>query len=180
MKQTELPPSAIRVVDFLGDLGGRWGNPRLPCRVHGYLYLAARPAALDELCDQLRLDSGSVERALQWLLEFGLAVHVPPNRWRTESDPWNAMMSALEERRRRELNPALQLLRECREETAGLGTEHRAASLQIGRLLSLVEDLAAIDTQSSRLSADSLRQFVRVAARAARFFDRSLSKERRR
>lgn len=172
MKPSALSPPAMRLVDFLGELGGRWGNPALPCRVHAYLYLVARPVEEGDIRRLLGLDGRSLEDALEWLKAFGLAEVVPHNRWRTDSDPWTVMIRALEERRRRELAPALALLRECRRDAANAGPGHRIVHSQISKLLAMAEDLAAIDAQASRLSPASLSRLIRLGGRAARFLDR--------
>lgn len=177
MKPRALSPSVERLIEFLGELGSRWGNPAIPCRVHGYLYLVARPVEEEEICQLLDLDHPSLEEALAWLKTFGLIEAVAPDKWRTDSDPWNVMMRVLEERRRRELVPALELLRECNQTAAREGPGDRTVGLQIRKLLALVEDLAAIDSQAGRLSPKSLRQFVRIGGRAARFLDRNLGKD---
>jgi len=176
MRPPTLSPSAMRLVDFLGELGGRWGNPALPCRLHAYLYLVARPVEGIEIRQALGLDGPALKDALEWLKAFGLVESVPPDRWRTDSDPWTVMMRALEERRRRELGPALELLRQCRREVANEDPGDRSVHLQIAKLLALAEDLAAIDAHASRLSPASLSQLVRLGGRAARFLDRRLGR----
>lgn len=180
MTSSTLSPSARRLIDFLGELGNRWGNPAIPCRVHGYLYLSARPVEETEICQLLELEHSALEGALAWLKSFGLVEAETPNRWQTDSDPWNVMMRALEERRRRELAPALKLLRDCRRESANEGPSSSTVALQINKLLALVEDLAAIDMQAGRLSPISLRRFVRLGAQAARLLDRNPGRNKRR
>lgn len=174
MTSANLNPAARRLVDFLGELGGRWGNPPLACRVHGYLYLVARPVEEVEISQTLELDPPALQDALAWLETFGLIEPTASKLWQTDSDPWNVMMRALEERRRRELVPALQLLRDCSSEAARDQSADRRVERQIGKLLMLVEDLSAIDARAGRLSPRSLRQIVRLGGRAARFLDRSL------
>ena len=174
MTSSALSPATMRLVDFLGELGGRWGNPPLPCRVHGYLFLAGRPLRENEICQALELDPDSLKEAMAWLEAFGLVESTTPELWLTDSDPWTVMMRALEERRRRELAPALQLLRDCRRESATDRSADRRVDMQVGKLLTLVEDLAAIDSQAGRLSPQRLRQIVRLGGKAARFLDRRL------
>jgi len=165
-----------RLIDFLGELGPRWGLPAEPCRVHGYLYLRARPATQDELCAALGLDSAAVENAVAWLSDYHLIDRALGGAWRTKSDPWELMISALDERRRREAGPALNVLRECRRMAA---TERKTDPLlytQISKLLVLAEDLVAIDAQARRLSSGALRQIVGIGGRAARFIDRTFGR----
>jgi hypothetical protein len=72
--------------------------------------------------------------------------------------------TALEHRRARELPPALALLRASRAESAG----DPVLARQIGKLLDLVEDVAAIDAQARRLSPAMLRSLLGVGGRVAR------------
>ena len=47
---------------------------------------------------------------------------------------------------------------------------------QIGKLLALAEDLAALDAQAQRLSPATLRQIIGIGARASRFLDRAFGR----
>ncbi len=176
MPSEAVPNATRRLLDYLAELGPRWGLPAIPCRVHGYMYLEARAVSEAELCRAAGIDVPELQDAIRWLIDFRLAEQTAPGVWRTNSDPWTLMLHALEERRKREFGPALDLLRECRRESLHEGRNGGNVSLQIGKLLALVEDLAAIDMQASRLSPESLRQFIRIGGRAARFLDRRFGK----
>ena len=179
MTTAKMPQAMSRVLDFLRDLGPRWGLPAEACRVHGYLYLITRPTTEAELRDALKLNDTVLGEALAWLTEYGLIKSASSGAWRTDSDPWDLMMRALEERQRREVGPALALLRDCRRVAlAERGRDHAVAA-QIGKLLELVEDLAAINMQAQRLSPRTLRQMVGLGGLAARFIDRTLGRRQR-
>ena len=154
-----------RLIAWLGDIGPRWGLPADACRVHGHLYLTATPASPDELARAVGLGEAAVGEALAWLAEHDLAQEVGPSRWRTGLDPWELVTISLERRRARELGPALDLLRTSRRDAAGDAVLER----QIGRLLDLVEDIAAIDRQASRLSPAALRALLGLGGRISRF-----------
>jgi len=169
-------PTVERVVAFLGDLGARWGLPSEACRVHGYLYLLAKPLTEAELRAQLGASEATLREALTWLAEYRLIEHSGPDGWRTESDPWELMIRALEERQRREVDPALDLLRDCRRAALAEGTRQRTVAAQIDKLLRLVEDLAAISRQTRRLSASAIGRMIGLGGFAARVFDRTLGR----
>jgi len=178
MSGTAAPLPVRRVVDYLGELGPRWGVAAEPCRVHGYLYLMGRPVPERELAASLDLDSKAVSAALAWLAEYRLASS-QGTAWHTENDPWELMLRALEERRRREIGPFLDVLRTSGQAVAEKDRDGRQVALQIGKLLALAEDLAAIDMQARRLSPQTLRRMVGLGGRAARFMDRTLGKRGR-
>lgn len=175
MRKPALTETIRRLLDFLGELGPRWGLPAEPCRVHGYLYLVARPVREAEMGEALKLDSATLREALSWLSEYRLVDHSPPDAWRTQSDPWELMMQALQERQRREIAPALELLRDCQRTATAETGANRTVGVQIGQLLSLAEDLAAINMQAQRLSPRALRQMVGFGGLAARFMGRALN-----
>jgi DNA-binding transcriptional regulator GbsR (MarR family) len=155
-----------RLLDWLADTGSRWGLPSAPCRVHGQLYLTARPASGQELAEATALSEADVEAALEWLRQESLIEEEPTGRWRTMSDPWDVVSQALESRRARELGPALALLRDSRRDAAG----DPVLSRQVRRLLDLVEDIAAIDAQARRLSPATMRTLLGAGGRLARLF----------
>jgi len=173
-----MPLSMRRVIDFLGELGSRWGLPADACRIHGYLYLVARPMTAAELRTALAVDETVLAPALAWLADYRLIERVRGEAWRTGTDPWELVMRALDERRRREIVPALTLLRESHDAALAEGT--RPAAAQIGKLLALAEDVAAIETQARRLSPRTLRRMVGLGGAAARLMGRALGGGERR
>ena len=154
-----------RLIEWLADVGPRWGVPADACRVHGHLYLTATPASPDELARAVGLSQSAVDESLAWLAGHDLVQEIAPSRWRTGLDPWEAVTRSLEQRRARELGPGLEVLRASRREAAGDPVLER----QIGRLLDLVEDIAAIDRQARRLTPATLRALLGVGGRISRF-----------
>ena len=176
MSLPELTPAAARIVEWLGQLGPRWGLPAQPCRVHGLLYLLARPVSADAIAERLALDPAPVEEAVKWLADDGLAQETAAG-WVTETDPWTLMMHALELRRSRELVPARAVLEAWRRESRN---EDPLVAGQARRLASLVDDVAAIDAGARRLSPATVRRLVGLGGRASRLVDRALQGRKRR
>lgn len=162
-----------RFINYLGELGPRWGLPSNSCRVHGYLYAIARPATEDELRDATGLKRPELVEALAWLADYRLVTNTDGS-WRTDNDPWDLLLRAIEERRRREIDPALDLLRTCQREMTGEDAAGKTVNVQIAKLIALVEDLAAIDMQARRLSPQVLRRLVGLGGRVGRLIDRTL------
>lgn len=165
-----LTPAALGIVDWLGQLGPRWGLPAQACRVHGLLFLLARPVPTATIAERLALDPAAVDEALRWLAADAL-VQATPAGWTTETDPWALMMQALEQRRARELSPAHEVLDAWHRESAA---EDPLVAAQARRLASLVDDLAAIDAGARRLSPATVRRMVGLGGRASRLVDRAL------
>lgn len=177
--RAETASAVDQVVALLGDVGARWGLPAEACRVHGYFYLIARAATATEVRDALTLSDTALDDALTWLADYRLIERSEPDAWRTDSDPWELMTRALEERQRREVGPALDVLRAAKRAAPMDDARQRTIAAQIGKLLRLVEDLSAIGRQTRRLSPATVRHMVGLGGRAARFLDRTLGRRER-
>ena len=163
-----------RLVAWLGELGPRWGLPAEACRLHGWLYLSGRSASAGEIETGVGLTPGQAQSALAWLEAHRLVERDAGGGWRTLDDPWELVMRSLEKRRDEELAPARELLRSSRIAAAA----DRPLAARIDRLATLLDDIAAIDAQTRRLSPETLRRLIGAGGRAARFFDSAFGPRR--
>lgn len=173
-----LPTAMQRFVDYFGDLGPRWGLPAEACRVHAYLYLVARPVAEGDIAAVLNLDGAELEAALGFLADYRMAEGVDGECWHSSGDPWDMLLSGLEQRRQRELPLALDTLRDCHREALAERNGGRAIAGQMAKMLALAEDLAAVDAGARHMSPRVLRGLVGIGGRAARSIDRVLGARR--
>ena len=162
------------VVEWLGEVGARWGLPPEACRVHGWLYLSGAHATDTEIAEAVGLSLAEAQAALAWLADHRLADTGPGNAWQTGDDPWELVVRALDRRRDQELPHALEVLRTTRRQAA---SSPRLAR-RIDGLLALVGDLAAIDAQARRFSPRSLRRLIRAGGSLARLVDPLLAPRR--
>jgi DNA-binding transcriptional regulator GbsR (MarR family) len=162
-----------RFVEFFGALGPRWGLDASACRIHAYLYLIGRQASATEIAEALGLAEAVVAEALAYLAGYRMVQPAAQSLWQTDGDPWDMLLRGFEERRRREIGPALATLRECHRHALADRANDRAVGMRIGNLLSLVEDLAVLDAQARRLSPRLLRGILGVSSRATRLLDRA-------
>ena len=163
-----------RLVDWLGQLGGRWGLPPDACRLHGWLYFTARPAPMGEIEAAVGLAPAEAQAALAWLEDHRLVERDAGGGWTTLDDPWELVMRSLEVRRERELGPALELLRSSRAEAA----TDRPLAARIDGLLALLDDIAALDAQARRFSPRTLRRLIGAGGFAARLVGGALGQRR--
>lgn len=161
-------------VNYFGELGPRWGLPKIVCRIHAYLYLQPSPCNEATIAQELKLDAAQLTEALNFLVDFRMIQATPSNGWRTSADPWDMLGAGLEERRRRELPLALATLRDCYNGAKKSEGINPMVSVQIGKMLALVEDLATLEKPLQGLSPQLLRGFFNVSAKATKFFDRAL------
>ncbi|MES2205599.1 MAG: hypothetical protein V4525_02245 [Pseudomonadota bacterium] len=128
-----------------------------------------------EIASTLNLSETQVSEALADLNQWNMVRKQANETWDGSGEPWDVLFAALEERRRREMQPALETLRLCHHEAVQDGTTPPAVRTRINQLLALVEDLAAIDLQSRRLSSNAVSRLVSFGGFAARLLNRAFT-----
>ena len=106
-----------------GEMGWRWGINRSVAQVHALLMLSGKPLPADEIGETLEVARSNVSTSIKELQGWGLVrpVHVFGDRrehFETLRDVWEMFLIILRERKKREIDPTLQTLRECAADSA--------------------------------------------------------------
>lgn len=104
--------------DFIaqwGTLGSCWGITRTMAQIHALLMLAVDPTDTNTVMDELKISRGNANSNLRDLVGWGLIKRVtyPGDRkeyFEAEKDVWAMFCIIARERKRREIDPALNLL----------------------------------------------------------------------
>ena len=110
-----------------GALGSNWGINRTMAQVHALLMTAPEPMYTDEIMERLQISRGNANTNLRELVSWGLIRSVLRKGERreyfeAEKDVWKMFVIITRERKRREMDPALAVLRHCADETKGEST----------------------------------------------------------
>lgn len=113
MKYTEAKEELIQA---WGNLGSSWGVNRTMAQIHALLMISTRPLTTEEIMADLNISRGNANMNLRALLDWGLAhrILVPGERkeyFKSEKDVWALARQVAKERKKRELDPLLTLLR---------------------------------------------------------------------
>lgn len=101
-----------------GEMGARWGINRTVAQVHALLFLSERPLNAEELTETLGVARSNVSNSIRELQGWGIVklVHVMGDRrdhFESMKDPWEMFRVVLDERKKREIDPTLVMLREA-------------------------------------------------------------------
>ncbi len=168
----------VKFADAIGELGAAWGLPREACRVHAFVYL--KPSGVDRpaIAEAMELSESEVEGALDFLRDYRLAWSDDGETWRAHEDPWEALLTGLDQRRGRDLPAMRREIEACRQEIARSGAA--AEAKQIDKMIGLMSDLGSLQSQAFRFSPRFLRGSIGLLGRAARLFSpRSARKKER-
>jgi DNA-binding transcriptional regulator GbsR (MarR family) len=164
-----------------GEMGARWGINRTVAQVHALLHVSAEPLTAEEIATTLSVARSNVSTSIRELQAWGLAraVHVLGDRrqhFTSVKNVWEMFRLIVDERKKREIDPTMDLLRRCIGE---LDKGNVANAHTRERLQDLYDFFAAIDAIYSdvrELPVGTLRGLMK--ARGA--FRRLLSSQQRR
>ena len=123
-----------------GEMGARWGINRTVAQVHALLFLSPNPLNAEEITETLGVARSNVSNSIRELQSWGIVklVHVMGDRrdhFESMKDPWEMFRIVLDERKKREVDPTLNMLREAlsdlnKEKDKDAYTAERLRSLQ--------------------------------------------------
>ncbi len=112
-------PVIEKLVLHWGEMASRWGISRMVAQIHALLYFSPEPLPADEMVQALCVARSHVSNSLRELQSWGVIqkVYVVGDRrehFQSVKDVWQLFEILLDERKRREMDPTLKVLRETR------------------------------------------------------------------
>jgi DNA-binding transcriptional regulator GbsR (MarR family) len=151
-----------------GAMGTSWGINRTMAQIHALLLTSLRPLSTDEIMAELRISRGNANTNLRDLVGWGLVRSVirkgeRKEYFEAEKDTWRIFCTIARERKRREVTPAMDVLRRCANETRDLpGPESSQFHRQMTELL---EFMQLGERVLDRISRSEQSRILRLAAR---------------
>lgn len=113
-----LSPIRRRFVMHWGEMGSRWGINRTVAQIHALLFLSGRPMHAEEIAEILQVARSNVSNSLKELQNLNLVrvIHIFADRrdhFETSKDVWKLMRTVVRERKSREFDPTVGILKEC-------------------------------------------------------------------
>jgi DNA-binding transcriptional regulator GbsR (MarR family) len=113
-----LTPVQQKFILHWGEMGTRWGINRTVAQIHALLYLSPKPLHAEEIADTLAVARSNVSNSLKELQGWGIVklTHVLGDKrdhFESMKDVWEMFRVVLDERKKREIDPTLTMLREC-------------------------------------------------------------------
>jgi len=132
-----------------GRMSSSWGINRTMAQIHALLFVADQPLAVNEIMSRLQISRGNASMNLRELMDWGIVRRFrrPGDRkdtYLSETDPYQMFIRVVRERKRRELDPTADALRECIAIIPGEDQSEAAAVLK-QRLESLLEVFNLVD-----------------------------------
>ncbi len=154
-----------------GEMGTRWGINRTVAQIHALLFISPRPLNAEEITDTLGVARSNVSTSLRELQGWGIVkmVHVLGDKrdhFESMKDVWEMFRVVLDERKRREIDPTLAMLRECIAEAGKQKEKDAYTTERLRALCDFFETTTAWYTQVRKWPAAALARFVRLGDKA--------------
>ncbi|MFO0828583.1 MAG: MarR family transcriptional regulator [Phycisphaerales bacterium] len=154
----ELLSSQDRFIALWGEMASRWGVPRTMAEAHALLFVHGEPLDVETIMDRLRISRGNVSMTLRTLVEWGIISRQLQRGerrefFRAEQDVWRLFATVARARKRRELDPLVDGLAQCRTTTTARARESAARAAHNARVDELLDAVRLLDGVSERLTS---------------------------
>jgi DNA-binding transcriptional regulator GbsR (MarR family) len=165
-----------RFILHWGEMGPRWGVNRSVAQVHALLYLSPHALPADELAETLSIARSNVSMCLKELQGWGIisierVLGDRRDHFTSMTDVWEMLRIVLDERKTREIDPTLKVLRECQAEAAkGRSKDDKVVAKRIGSMLSFFETMSSWYHQMRGMSPTAVKSFAKMGAKVVSLF----------
>jgi DNA-binding transcriptional regulator GbsR (MarR family) len=162
--QDQLPSLNREFIAHFGEMGSKWGINRTVGQIYALLYIAPKALNADEIAETLAVSRSNVSMGLKELQAWRLVRlrHQPGDRreyFEAPDDVWEIFRVLAEERRRREIEPTLSMLRTALLETPQ-GDAERHAQQRMREMHDLIDRLMSWFDDVQKLAPETAMQLM--------------------
>ena len=153
-----------------GRMSSSWGINRTMAQIHALLFVSGIPLEVNEIMDRLQISRGNASMNLRELMDWGVVrrFRQPGDRkdtYLSETDPYQMFVRIVKERKRREIDPTNNAIREVLTKLPESDRDESVQKLR-SRLQALLEIFDLIDAAYKQvfvndISLDELSVLVR-------------------
>src|SRR5215471_16594921 len=166
----KLSPVQQKFILHWGEMGTRWGINRTVAQIHALLFVSPRPLNAEEIAETLSVARSNVSTSLKELQGWGIVklVHVMGDKrdhFESLKDVWEMFRIVLDERKKREIDPTMHMLRECIAEAANNPEKDPHSEQRLRDLADFFETTTAWYDQIRSWPNGALKKFVKLGAK---------------
>ncbi len=177
-----LAPIAQKFILHWGEMGTRWGINRTVAQVHALLFISPKPVTAEDISNVLSVARSNVSNSLRELQSWGIVrvVHVLGDRrdhFESVKDVWEIFRIVAEERKRREIDPTLRVLRECVEELHRSGQSDKYTRERLESMLEFLTVMSGLFEEVVRIPASALKGVGKLRGKVVTLFGATRHRE---
>ena len=172
---TPLSPLVKSFVSHFGEMGSRWGINRTVGQIYALIFVSREPVNADDIAEALEFSRSNVSMGLKELQAWRLVRlrHQAGDRreyFEAPTDAWEIFRTLAEERRRREIEPTLSMLRNALLEQPGT-EEDRIAQERMRGMHDLIELMTTWFDDVQRMDQKTLSQLMKMGSKVQRLLE---------
>ena len=165
----KVTPLMQKFILHWGEMGTRWGVNRTVAQIHALLYLSPEPLTAESIAELLSVARSNVSTSIKELQSWDLVQveQVLGDRrdyFSARGDTWEMVTTIMEQRKRREIEPTLTLLRQCVLEMESDEETPPQTRQRIKSMLQFVSTLSDWFDQIKGLPRPTLEKFMKMGA----------------
>lgn len=169
----KLTPTMHRCVLHWGEMASRWGISRSVAQIHALLFLSPSPLTADDIAETLNVARSNVSVSIKELQSWDLVsvTHVLGDRrdyFQAKKDIWEVLTTIVDGRKRREIDPTVQMLRECAAESKQDAETPPEVKERLNSMLEFLEEMSGWYDQIRGMPRPTLLKLMRMGARVAK------------
>ncbi len=166
----KMTPAVEKYVLHWGEMGTRWGTNRTVAQIQALLYLSPEPLRADQIVELLSVARSHVSTSIRELQSYQLVrmTHVLGDRrdyFESLHDVWELFRVIIEQRKQRELNPTLTMLKSCAAEVDAEADTDPVTKLRIRNMLEFVESTSAWYEEIRDVPTRTLTKLMKLGKR---------------
>lgn len=171
----KLPASKQAFVLHFGEMGSRWGINRTVGQIYAVLYLSDVPMNAEQITEALGVSRSNVSMGLKELQAWRLvrSQHLPNDRrdyFSTPDEILDIALTLVEERRKRELDPTMSLLRDTLMQPPTDDAEQHAHK-RMRDMYDLMEQVSRWSEDLQKLSPENLKRLLKLGSAVPKLLD---------
>jgi DNA-binding transcriptional regulator GbsR (MarR family) len=163
----KLSPAEQKFILHWGEMGTKWGINRTVAQIHALLHISPQPLTAEDISETLEVARSNVSNSLKELQGWRIVklVHVMGDKrdhFEALPDVWETFRIVLDERKKREIDPTLAMLRECIARAEADTETGKYAAQRLRDLAGFFETTTGWYEQIRRWPTSALTKFVKL------------------
>jgi len=166
-----------RFVLHFGEMGSHWGINRTVGQIYALLFISEAPLNAEKIAETLLFSRSNVSMGLKELQSWQLVKlqHLPGDRreyFSAPDDVWQIFQTLAEQRKKREIDPTLTLLRDAILQPVD-GSDAKFAQRRMREMHDLIELLMVWFQDVRTMDQDRLVALMKLGSRVSKVLDAS-------
>ncbi|MCC2607958.1 GbsR/MarR family transcriptional regulator [Planctobacterium marinum] len=170
-----MTPIVESFVLHFGEMGSRWGFNRTVGQMYALLVVSKDPLTANQLAEELNISRGNVSMGIKELQSWQLICtkHIPGDRkeyYLALGSIWDMAMKVFEERRKREVDPTLSMLRGALLQKSG-NDKDAYAQEKLHEIHDLLETVTTWSHELQSMNPDKLNTLMKLGSGVGKVLD---------